>query len=320
MSVEKAGNQQQVSHATMKAAARLRNGGPYREGLHSPEGIKNAFEALLLGQILKPMQESLQRSGTIPKGAAGDIYTHFWQTHLSSLLADQIDIAPGWDPTTRGEPAGKGTIQPLNNPARQWHPLNSDSGSAVSLGTATPLRPLEGADRRMDPTGGLLPPVINRREPILAPASKKANPIPSRLQPSAKALAPFEAEIESAAADSGLTPNWIRAVIIQESSGRSDAVSNQGAQGLMQLMPATANALGVRDSFDPAENISGGARYLGKLMQRFGDPRLALAAYNAGPTRVEDYGAVPPIRETQNYVNRVMALKQDFDMIWPEPR
>lgn len=323
MSVEKAGSAPQISSANLKAAAKLRAGGPYREGLSSPEGIKNAFEALLLGQILKPMQESLQRSGSIPKGAAGDIYSHFWQTHLSSLLAKQIDIAPGWNPAVSVETAPGDTIQSFNGQTKEGIKLERHRQPGSLINSAAPVRSLGEENRRLEPPAGLFPPtglfppVGHSREQKRSPMSKQVGQIPARLQPSARALAPFEKAIESAAADSGIDSNWVRAVIMQESSGKVDAVSNRGAQGLMQLMPTTAAALGVSDSFNGAENIAGGTRYLGKLMQRFGDPRLALAAYNAGPTRVERYGAVPPIRETQKYVSEVMAKKQDFDWIWP---
>ena len=100
----------------------------------------------------------------------------------------------------------------------------------------------------------------------------------------------IDAAIEKAARSSGLDPDLIRAVIRVESSFRSDAVSGAGAQGLMQLMPGTAAELGVTDPFDPEQNVLGGATYLAKQLRRFGDIRLALAAYNTGPGRVASYG------------------------------
>lgn len=98
-----------------------------------------------------------------------------------------------------------------------------------------------------------------------------------------------DAAIEKAARSTGLDPALIRAVIQTESSFRSNAVSGAGALGLMQLMPGTADALGVTDPFDPYQNVMGGASYLAKQLQRFGDVRLALAAYNTGPGRVASY-------------------------------
>ena len=103
----------------------------------------------------------------------------------------------------------------------------------------------------------------------------------------------------------GVRPELVMAVIKAESNFDSDAVSSKGAQGLMQLMPRTAAAMGIKDPFNPEENIAGGTQYLSKLLKMFGNERLAVAAYNAGPGRVKRYGGVPPYRETRQYVDRV---------------
>lgn len=122
--------------------------------------------------------------------------------------------------------------------------------------------------------------------------------------------------IAAAAESTGLPQDLIRAVIRAESSFDANAVSSAGAQGLMQLMPGTAAELGVTDSFDPAQNVAGGAAYLKKQLDRFGDIRLALAAYNMGPgkvTRLEildpndagEYNKIP--ERVRNYVDKVLA-------------
>jgi soluble lytic murein transglycosylase-like protein len=99
----------------------------------------------------------------------------------------------------------------------------------------------------------------------------------------------------------------VNSVIHAESGFNSRAVSPKGARGLMQLMPGTANQLGVNDAFDPQSNVAGGSRYLRELLERYNfDLVKALAAYNAGPQRVEQYRGVPPFRETRAYVARIV--------------
>lgn len=123
---------------------------------------------------------------------------------------------------------------------------------------------------------------------------------------------PFAPEIVSAAAASGLEAALVRAVIAAESAFDPQAMSPKGAQGLMQLMPATAAELGVGDVWDPNENIRGGSTHLARLVRRYGDVPLALAAYNAGEGAVDRYGGIPPFRETQTYVQRVLAYYRRF--------
>lgn len=108
-----------------------------------------------------------------------------------------------------------------------------------------------------------------------------------------------------------VSPALVLAVISVESAGRVDAVSSAGAQGLMQLMPATAERFGVKDSLSPSENIVGGVRYLDWLMEEFdNDPILALAGYNAGEGSLRKYQGVPPFPETRDYVPKVLAAFQ----------
>ncbi|MGN6518430.1 MAG: transglycosylase SLT domain-containing protein [Dokdonella sp.] len=123
----------------------------------------------------------------------------------------------------------------------------------------------------------------------------------------------YKAEIAAAAAEFGLDSALLHAVIHAESAFNPMALSNKGAQGLMQLMPGTATDMGVADAFDAYQNIRGGARYLAMLLKNFnGDARLATAAYNAGPGAVQKYGGVPPYDETQVYVERVATLRDRY--------
>ena len=168
--------------------------------------------------------------------------------------------------------------------------------------------------RSGDPCGGGVPPAfpgcqrpVRARAPIpfdLTLRQVEASPPP--LVADSAPAGELDAIIREAAARSGLDPALLHAVIKAESNYNPRCVSPAGARGLMQLMPATAGALGVSDPFDPLQNVLGGARYLRQQLDRFGQVQLALAAYNAGPNAVARHGGIPPFAETQAYVPRVL--------------
>ncbi len=124
---------------------------------------------------------------------------------------------------------------------------------------------------------------------------------------------PYEGLFSQAAQRYGLSPTLLAAVARQESGFDAGAVSPAGAQGLMQLMPATAAGLGVRNPFDPAQAVDGAARLLRDLVSEFGRTDLALAAYNAGPGAVHRYGGIPPYAETRHYVPAVLAHQEALE-------
>jgi soluble lytic murein transglycosylase-like protein len=144
------------------------------------------------------------------------------------------------------------------------------------------------------------PPItVTARETMVAAADTGSCP------PLADAV--LDPLLESVSKQQGVAVNVLRAVARQESGFRPCAVSPKGAQGLMQLMPATAAQLSVKDPFDPQENMQAGARYLKELLGRYnGNLQLALAAYNAGPGNVTGEGGIPNIPETRNYVESIM--------------
>jgi len=161
---------------------------------------------------------------------------------------------------------------------------------------------LANALRAQNPAAGLQPGGAD------APGTGLLSPTPAPVPP-----AEIDALVEQNAATWQVEPALLKAVIANESGFNANATSKVGAQGLMQLMPETAASLGVRDAYDPAQNVAGGARYLRGLLDRFGgDKRLAVAAYNAGPGAVEKYGGVPPYAETRNYVQNVLASFEQY--------
>ena len=134
-----------------------------------------------------------------------------------------------------------------------------------------------------------------------------------------RGLRAFAHLIRAAAERYGVDTRLIEAIVQTESAGNPTAVSPKGARGLMQLMPERAAELGVRDSFDPQQNVDGGVRHMRDLLQRFGgDVTLALAAYNAGEAVVRGYGGVPPFTETREYVRRVRAMYNGGGSLTPK--
>ena len=124
----------------------------------------------------------------------------------------------------------------------------------------------------------------------------------------------FEPITAEASKKFGVSQNLIKAIILAESAGNEKAVSKAGAKGLMQLMDGTASTLGVRNSFNPKENIMGGSSYISQMLSRYnGDVKLALAAYNAGPGNVDKFKGIPPFDETKAYVTRVMGYLKTLE-------
>lgn len=123
----------------------------------------------------------------------------------------------------------------------------------------------------------------------------------------------YDGIVKEAATKYGVDEKFIKSIINQESGFNPNATSYVGAMGMMQLMPETAKDLGVRNAYDPKDNIMGGVKYIKQQLDRFGgDKRKALAAYNAGPGAVEKYGGIPPYSETQNYVKNIMGMYESL--------
>lgn len=180
--------------------------------------------------------------------------------------------------------AGASAQRPVGSYAWFWEKVSPEAAKSGPGRLQTAMRTLEGASDRV------------------------ASPRLQQMQDIAKANG---IDILRATINTQVSPALVLAVITVESSGRADAVSGAGAQGLMQLMPATAERFGVTDSLLPTQNISGGVKYLNWLMQEFdNDPILVLAGYNSGEGSVRKHAGVPPFAETRDYVPKVLAAFQ----------
>ena len=176
--------------------------------------------------------------------------------------------------------------------------VNANGSSYVDVPTAE----IEHFEAAEEPPSGPRLPASGLNSPLLAKSARNGAPDPQL---------DLNAVVNAASGRYRLDPDLVSSVIKAESGFNVRAVSPKGAQGLMQLMPDTALKLGVPDAFDPRANVEGGTRYLRELLERYNfDLVKALAAYNAGPLRVEQYGGVPPYHETRAYVARIV---KDFN-------
>ncbi|MFO7653928.1 MAG: transglycosylase SLT domain-containing protein [Candidatus Krumholzibacteriia bacterium] len=264
------------------------------------EGAAREFEAVFLGVLMRAMRATVPEGGLFSQGGAGAIYRDLHDAELARHLA--------------GGHSGVGiaemVIKQLN--------AATDEPDAPTPPTppAPPAPPAAPAVRRglaayRTETGSRAPTALERVRELatLAPGAAPA---------AADTLRTWGGAIARASDETDVDPALVLAVMQAESAGRADAVSPRGARGLMQLMPGTAREVGV-DPDRPEENVLGGARYLGGLLERYaGRLDLALAAYNAGPGSVDRAGrAVPDYPETRRYVEKVLDL---YGKLAPPPR
>lgn len=200
--------------------------------------------------------------------------------------------------------------------------------SSATAGAATSSAPFDEATLTAD--GSAAPTTASYTSLLLADGSASASPTDAAYTSAMPATVAYDSAtpagesaaggastyapmIEQAAARYGIDPSVLYGLIEQESAFDPSATSSAGAQGLTQLMPSTAASLGVTEPLDPAQSIEGGARYLSGLLRQFGGNTVdALAAYNAGPGAVEQYGGVPPYPETQQYVTKVLGYAASY--------
>ena len=157
---------------------------------------------------------------------------------------------------------------------------------------------------------------ISQRTSEIRTFNTTAVPDSTSVKPSSESLQrlqKYENNINEASKNFGVDKDIIKSIIMTESAGNKNAVSSAKAKGLMQLMDSTATDMGVKNVFNPKENINGGTKYFAQMLRQYGgDVKLALAAYNAGPQNVEKYNGVPPFDETKNYINKVLGYLNHF--------
>lgn len=206
-------------------------------------------------------------------------------------------------------------IAPRDNPAVPPLPVPKPPVAPAVVATAATASPTSSYDWYWDAVSPSLDDTgPGRVVPAIAALSKGpggATVLGPRLQTLQEIANQHGKDILVETVGTRVSPALVLAVIAVESSGRADAVSKAGAQGLMQLMPATAERFGAGDPFDPGQNIKGGVAFLDFLMEKFGgDPILVLAGYNAGENSIEKNNGVPPYAETRDYVPKVLAAFQ----------
>jgi len=246
------------------------------------------FESLFVNMLMKNMRSTVLKSDLIDNGGGIETYRSLLDEEMSKKAAEGpngMGIADMIVNSFRAQMSGEAPERPSVDQPHDFQPVPRPT-----------MRRALAAYGVEDRSGA----VSMERNDLADRALKLGTAAADTLQR-------YEREITAAAAETGQDPELILAVILQESSGRADAVSRVGASGLMQLMPGTAKEMGVDDALDPGQNIRGGTRYLAELKNRFGDDLdLVLAGYNAGPGRVERAGRnVPDIDETRNYVAKV---------------
>jgi len=236
------------------------------------------MESLFLGQILKAMRRSIPKTDKDNKigpggGIGKDIYTQMFDQELATLMAGKSD---------------KSLASVIYRSMEKVLERQFDGATEEPVG-----------NKEIFPAGRY----INIRQEN-ATGSAGAMEL-ERLGEESK-ISEYDSIIRQVSEKYRLNPALVRSVIEAESNGDPTAISRAGAKGLMQLTDTTAAELGVKDVFNPRQNIEGGARYLRFLIDRFGDIRKALAAYNAGPETVKRYGGMPPFPETRRYVQNVL--------------
>jgi soluble lytic murein transglycosylase-like protein len=240
-------------------------------------------------------------------GASGALAASERMQHLSALIAQVEEGPAGFAAALRAAQTAPTSVQTTSTASDPATGSSYGSAAAGYPSTAGTTGGVYSADA--DPAAGqsaTIPAAYQSLDAASSPTTLDAADTTATAAPSGASA--YSALIEQAAARNGIDPAVLYGLIQQESGFDPSATSSAGAVGLTQLMPGTAASLGVTEPLNPAQSVEGGARYLGELMRQFGgNTSDALAAYNAGPGAVQQYGGIPPYPETQQYVTNVLA-------------
>jgi soluble lytic murein transglycosylase-like protein len=279
------------------------------------------FEAVFVAYMFKSMRGSVQKSGLLGEGYGGDMMDSILDMELGRQLAQKSNFGIAemlWRRIT-GEPFPKQVAS--GGPAAEGLAARGARVTRRDAASAPPPAVPSGEQRTAQSPGK---PAGSEPQERPAPGKKPEGPVIPTARPDrpvrfalgqavAERVNTYAPLIREAAEKHGVDENLIKAVMATESAGNPRARSSADAKGLMQLIDGTAQSMGVRNSWNPRENILGGAKYLQQMLARFGgNVEHALASYNAGPGAVKRYGGIPPFRETQQYVGRVMEYLKIF--------
>jgi len=241
------------------------------------------FERMFAEIMVKEMRKTIPQNELMGRNTGEEIFTEMLDSEYTKLMVKNSNLG-----------IAKIIISQLSEKDKEANPLSAlkalksqENYARANQFNATALRSFSDPnilfdDKKQEDSNALSPEMF-----------------PSQVRQ-------WERTIEKASQKFNVDKNLIAAVIDAESGGNPLAKSKAGAAGLMQLMPKTAKDMDVKNSFNPSQNIMGGTKYLKQMLNKFGgDLNLALAAYNAGPAKVEKYGGVPPFKETQNYVEKI---------------
>ncbi len=268
------------------------------------EKIANAakeFESLLTSMMLKSMTKTTDGMfGSSSYG--GDDFDMLFQNQIASFISQRksLGIADILYKKITGEDMNA-SINEIKN-----EPLNKLINNASIEKSADTVKKIETDNTKQSIKPAESTP-LNQEKKTENQINSKVLPSISPSKKALERLSQYQNIINNASNLYGVDKNVIKSVILTESAAKEKAVSGAKAKGLMQLIDSTANDMGVKNIWDPKQNIYGGTKYLAEMLRKYnGNLNLALASYNAGPGNVDKYGGIPPFEETKNYVKRVV--------------